>query len=157
MAKTKKKVRAALPQRPPKRTGKRGPRPEDKKQLLTEAARQARLPGMEDSAIEEIEAAAHAYKSTMNRRLSVLRQEVDQGNTLLALMKKHGKKTYRRDGLLVTTVETKEKVRVKVGDAEEIEEYVLKEADQPKPDEPEEEEETDDQEDEGKEESLGNF
>ncbi len=109
MPKTKKR-KALLPTRAPKKTGRRGvgPRPLDeekpgKHQLLKDAAKQARLPGMEDNAIEEIETTARQYKAKQSKRMAILKEEVDN------------KKTYYRDGLSVEIVPTGERVKVRFG------------------------------------------
>jgi hypothetical protein len=133
MPKTKKHRAALLPKRAPKKTGRRGvgPRPLDDKedfekptkhQLLKDAARQARLPGMEDTAIEEIETTARQYKSKQDRRIAILKEEVDLKNLLLQLLHRHGKKSYYRDGLDIQIVPTSEKVKVRFGVDKEAEE-----------------------------------
>jgi len=126
MPKAKKRSGALLPKRAPKKTGRRGvgPKPLDdkqdfdkptKQQLLKDAARQARLPGMEDTAIEEIETTARQYKSKQDKRIAILKQEVDLKNLLLGLLHQHGKSSYYRDGLAIDIVPTSEKVKVRFG------------------------------------------
>lgn len=89
-------------------------------QTLKDAAgKQARLPGMEDSAIQDIEDAANEYFNLMKVRVAALTREVAAGQVLLDIMKKHGKTTYHREGMHVTTTETKEKVHVKFDKEEE--------------------------------------
>ena len=121
MPKTKKR-KALLPTRAPKKTGRRGvgPRPLDeekpgKHQLLKDAAKQARLPGMEDNAIEEIETTARQYKAKQSKRMAILKEEVDLKGLLLNLLHRHNKKTYYHDGLSVEIVPTGEKVKVRFG------------------------------------------
>jgi hypothetical protein len=76
--------------------------------------RQARLPEMEDPEIEEIENAALDYVEVRDRRQQLTAQEVPAKQKLLDLMKAHDKTHYKRDGIEVTRVVEKEKVRVRV-------------------------------------------
>lgn len=87
--------------------------------LKAAAAKQSRLPGMEDTAIQEIEDAAQEYFELMKVRVAALTREVASGQVLMDIMKKHGKTTYHRGAMHVTTTETKEKVHVKFDKEEE--------------------------------------
>lgn len=87
-------------------------------------AKQDKLPGMEDAAIDEIEEAATVYRALIDKRVAALRKEITAGDALTALMEKHGKLAYRRelaDGrmLEITTYDKKKKTRVKLKDPDE--------------------------------------
>jgi hypothetical protein len=88
--------------------------------------RQQRLPGTDDNKIADLEAAAENYAEVRDERMALLKQEVDLQESLLKLMKKHDRVSYRRDGIKITVVEKSEKVRVRVshGEEEEFEEQV---------------------------------
>lgn len=106
--------KAALPKKAPKKTGKRGPRPEtpDGEAVVGELI-EPRLPGMEDSAIEELEDAAKRYVTVRDERMALTEREVDSKDLVLTLMKRHDKQTYRRDGIEINIVHTEESVKVK--------------------------------------------
>lgn len=108
---------------PPKRTGKRGIGPADEE--LLKPPKQERLPGMEDTAIEEIEDKARSYAHIRDNRMALLKQEVDLKELLLTLMKRHDKTTYKRDGIEITIFQKAEKVRVKLKDEDEADEESL--------------------------------
>ena len=86
--------------------------------------RQADLPGTEDRTIKALEDAAFQYAEIRDQRIDLNKSESDLKSTLLALMKKHGKKTYTRDGISIELVAEAETVKVKVRkageDAEEV-------------------------------------
>jgi len=113
---------AKLPMRRPKKTGKRGPHPEDEAgshgqgELIVDE--QQFLPGMEDAAIEDLESAARSYVSVRDRRMALTKQEVDAKNVVLNKMREHGKQNYRRDGIEIRVVATEETVKVRVTDEE---------------------------------------
>ena len=77
-------------------------------------SKQARLPQMDDPVIEEIEAAAEKYVDIRDQRMALTDQEVDRKGLLLTLMKRHDKTHYKRNGVEVSVVVEKEKVKVKV-------------------------------------------
>lgn len=81
--------------------------------------KQKRLPAMEDAAIEELEDAAERYAGIRDKRMALTEQEVDCQELLLTLMKRNGKKHYKRDGIECTVVAKEEKVRVKIKKDEE--------------------------------------
>jgi len=99
-----------LPRHAPKRSGKRGPRPETTEVELSQPS----LPGMEDAAIDELENVARDYVSVRDRRMALTEQEVDANALVLSMMKKHGKEVYRRDGIEIQIVAKDEKARVKI-------------------------------------------
>lgn len=82
-------------------------------------AKQERLAGMTDAAIEEIEDQAARVKVIEQRRMTLLRQEMDARELLGEIMAKHGRARYRYHGWEVTTTETKPKVKVKRYEEEE--------------------------------------
>lgn len=123
-----KNVQDHLPKKAPKRSGKKGIGPlEDGKmaaaephepELLSEANKKRgktkRLPGLEDSEIEELEDSAREYANLRDDRMNLLKQEVAMKDSLLALMKKHSKRLYKHDGVEVKIVHEEETVRVKI-------------------------------------------
>jgi hypothetical protein len=116
--KAKQHRNAKLPMRRPKKTGKRGPHPEEQPgtepqgELIVDE--QQSLPGMEDAAIDDLENAARSYASVRDRRMALTKQEVDANALVLKMMKEYGKTTYRRDGIEIYVVTTEEKAKVRV-------------------------------------------
>lgn len=76
--------------------------------------RQARLPQMEDPAIEELEDKAEEYADIRDQRMELTPIESKLNDELLTLMKKHGKTTYKHAGIDCKIVVESEKVRVKI-------------------------------------------
>lgn len=74
----------------------------------------ARLPGLEDAQIEELETIATEYKKQQKKRMSYLSKEVEQKGLLLEAMKRHKKKHYKFEDLEIEIVPTGEKLRVKI-------------------------------------------
>lgn len=68
---------------------------------------------MEDSVIAELEDAAHTYVAARDRRMELTQREVPAKQAVLDLMKKHGKVHYKRDGIEITLISEKEKVKVR--------------------------------------------
>jgi hypothetical protein len=91
-------------------------RPPDKEDLTVPAAK--RLPGMEDSALEDLESAARTYAKIRDRRMALNQDEAELKDKLLSQMKHHGKTTYKHDGVEIKIVVTEEKVRVKITEDE---------------------------------------
>lgn len=116
MAKAARKNSAALPSKAPKRTGKRGigPKPDPVEVEAPKKPRQARLPQMEDPAIEELESAAEEYANIRDRRMALTTDEVACKEELLALMEKHEKTHYRHAGVEVDVVVESKKVKVRI-------------------------------------------
>lgn len=135
----KKKMKRApeshLPQRAPKRTGRRGPPPLDPTEDFSapekvapvegepifpeetappKKPRQARLPQMEDAQIEELEAAAEQYASIRDERIALNQDEHKLKEELLTMMKKNNKERYHRDGVEIRLVHESETVKVKI-------------------------------------------
>ena len=81
--------------------------------------RQADLPGTEDRAIKALEDKAHEYVNVRDERMALSKDESELKGALLALMKKHGKTEYKRDGITITIVPEAETVKVKVSAADE--------------------------------------
>lgn len=107
---------------PPKKTGKRGPRPLDAATddvPVKGEPLQADLPGMEDREIKELEALAQNYASIRDRRMALNKSEIELKTTLLALMHKYEKETYSRDGIDIKVVHEEESVKVRVHHDEE--------------------------------------
>ena len=95
--------------------GKKGVGPleeEDKK------GKQARLPQMEDAAIEDIEEAASIYAEHRDKRIAVFRKELDAKDTLLQVMKRHKKRSYNHGGCEIEIVPEGEKLRVRITSGE---------------------------------------
>lgn len=80
--------------------------------------RSVALPGMADNAIKPIEQAAERYEEDRDERMACTEREVASKGKLIAVMKKHGKRIYRRklpDGeVLEIVLEHDEKDTVKV-------------------------------------------
>lgn len=140
MAKKKgKSVEEHLPKKAPKRIGKKGVGPKDEpldpvkdfetpvKQepaaelqgsALPESEkkkpRQARLPTMEDRAIEELEDSAENYADVRDQRMELTREESRLKDELLGLMKKHKKTSYVHDGFDIKVIVESEKLRVRI-------------------------------------------
>jgi hypothetical protein len=76
--------------------------------------RQADLPGTEDRAIKPLETAAAAYADIRDQRIALNVDEAKLKASLLALMHKHGKTIYTRDGITITVIPEGESVKVKV-------------------------------------------
>lgn len=84
-------------------------------------ARQNELPGIDDRKIPDLHEAALVYEELKQQRMALTPKEVAAKETVLTLMKKHKKKTYRCNGVEVDLVQETEtvKVRVKSGDEDE--------------------------------------
>ena len=76
------------------------------------------LPGLEDRAIQPLEDAAHEYVGVRDERMDLTQQEVALNEKLLKLMKTHGKRVYRYQGLEIRVVASEEKVKVKTAKKE---------------------------------------
>jgi hypothetical protein len=139
--KDKQPEKSHLPAKPPKKTGKRGPRPEPAQvsgdlvaqdeartekenteqpqgSALPESEkkkpRQGRLPTMEDPAIEELEDSAEEYADIRDQRMELTREESRLKDELLGLMKKHKKTSYVHDGFDIKVIVESEKLRVRI-------------------------------------------
>ena len=77
-----------------------------------------RLPGMEDPAIEILEALATKYKSAQRKRMAALATEVEVKNLILGEMHKRKKTRYCRGGLTITIKPKSELVQVTFEDEE---------------------------------------
>jgi hypothetical protein len=112
-----------LPAKAPKRTGRAGigPKedgpdreaPEPLEKVLAEP-KQKRLPTMEDNKLADLEAAAERYAEIRDRRMALTDEEVGLKASLLTIMKRHSKVSYKRDGIEVNIVVKDETVRVKI-------------------------------------------
>jgi hypothetical protein len=76
--------------------------------------RQARLPEMEDPAIEELESAAEQYAEIRDRRQELTTEEVRLKTQLLNIMHENKKTEYNHGGVNVKVLVEKEKVRVRI-------------------------------------------
>ncbi len=76
--------------------------------------KQADLPGMENRAIEELEAAARRYAAIRDKRMALNDAEVKLKALLLGLLKKHDKREYKRDGISIWIKVEEETVKVKI-------------------------------------------
>ena len=79
---------------------------------------QGDLPGMEDREIADLEAKAHDYLKIRNKRQDLTRREVELKTDLLAMMHKHKRRDYTRDGIEIRIIVEQEKVQVKIHDEE---------------------------------------
>jgi hypothetical protein len=73
---------------------------------------------VDDAIIEEIENAAHDYADVRDKRMALTTQEVEAKGVIIGAMKKHGKTHYKRNGIEISLTVEKEKVTVKVVEAE---------------------------------------
>jgi hypothetical protein len=113
----KQRANASLPKRAPRKSGRRGigPPPEtDESSETPKKPRQARLPGIEDPEIEELEAAAESYADVRDQRMALTPVEAKHKEDLLALMHKHEKKSYVHGNIDIKVVVESEKVRVRI-------------------------------------------
>jgi hypothetical protein len=69
---------------------------------------------MEDRKLADLEDAAEDYAKIRDKRVKLTAQEIDTKATLLALMKKHRKTEYNRDGIRIWIVMEQETVKVKI-------------------------------------------
>ena len=90
------------------------PEPPEAAESEKRKPRQARLPQMEDPAIEELETAAEEYASIRDQRQALTPEEVRLKGILLQLMEKHGKESYEHDGYSIKVVVESKKVRVRI-------------------------------------------
>lgn len=81
---------------------------------MAKRLRQKKLPIVEDSAIKPLEDAAHEYVVIRDERMDLSQQESGLKAKLLALMKKHSKKTYVHDGIEIRVVAEEETVKVRI-------------------------------------------
>ncbi len=82
-------------------------------------ARQEQLPGVENSAIKEIEDAALEYAEGRDERMAATRVEVERKTKLIDAMHAANKTEYKRDGIEIKLTVEKEKVRVKIAKQDE--------------------------------------
>lgn len=74
----------------------------------------ARLPGMGDAAITELNQAALDYAEGRDERMEMTKREVELKTRLIALMHKHSKKTYVYEDIEIEIVPEGEKVKVRI-------------------------------------------
>lgn len=75
---------------------------------------QPRLPGTEDSKIQELQDAALEYAEIRDQRMELSKQEAPLKEKLLSLMKKNKLKHYHFANVEITVVVEEETVKVKV-------------------------------------------
>ncbi len=73
-----------------------------------------RLPGMEDAEIEELEDQARTYVSARDERMACTETEVEEKTSLLGLMKKYDRKSYRHGEVEIKVVAEEETVKVRI-------------------------------------------
>jgi predicted 3-demethylubiquinone-9 3-methyltransferase (glyoxalase superfamily) len=76
--------------------------------------KQARIPGTEDAAIQELESLAEDYAEKRDKRLEVGKAEIELKGQLLAAMDKHKKKKYEHAGVSIEVTVEKRKVKVRI-------------------------------------------
>lgn len=74
-------------------------------------AKQTRIPGTEENLIKEIVDAADDYEELRDKRMEVLKKEVEAKSQLLAVMKKNNLTTYSYENKEITITE-KEDIKV---------------------------------------------
>lgn len=72
------------------------------------------LPGMEDRAIKALEDIAEAYAEVRDERIALNLREAELKQTAMALMKKHEKQIYRRNGIEIRVVPGEEDIKVRI-------------------------------------------
>jgi hypothetical protein len=80
--------------------------------------RQARLPGVDDPKIEELESLALDYAAIRDKRVALSAQELPLKNDLLAAMKREKRTHYKRDGIEINFIMEKENIKVKINKIE---------------------------------------
>ncbi len=85
---------------------------------MARKARQARLPGLEEANVPEIEALADEVAELTANRMRLLRDEITKRDQLMEAMKAHKLKVYNYDGKQVVLVQGATKVKVKATEAE---------------------------------------
>ena len=86
------------------------------KDAVPKKPKQNRLPGMEDSSIEELESMAEHYANIRDKRIALSKNEGELQDDLLTLLKKHKKVEYHHLDVHIWLVAVDEKVRVKIGE-----------------------------------------
>jgi len=76
---------------------------------------------VEDRTIAELEDIAESYAEIRDRRIALNQEEADLKQQAMALMKKHKKKHYARDGIEITLEPGEETIKVKVKKAKDDE------------------------------------
>src|SRR5579862_7716284 len=74
---------------------------------------------MENRGIEELESAARRYAAIRDKRMALNDAETKLQDLLMGLLKKHGKREYKRDGIEIWIKVEEEKVKVRVKDEDE--------------------------------------
>jgi hypothetical protein len=77
---------------------------------------------MEEREVSDLEDKAHEYKKIQKRRTDALKREIELKADILALMRKHKKKDYVRDGIEIHIEARDEVVHVKFHEEEAEEE-----------------------------------
>ena len=76
--------------------------------------RQKSLPGMESTALKDLEDAAHEYADVRDERIELNQREANLKDKLMKLMRKHGKKDYAHAEVEIHLIPEGETVRVKI-------------------------------------------
>lgn len=79
----------------------------------------ARLPGMTDAQIEELDTLAVDYKKWQKKRMAALAKEVEAKDKIFDAMKKHKKRKYVYEDTTIEIITTEEKLKVTVADPQE--------------------------------------
>lgn len=87
--------------------------PKDKKAAKP---KQGSLPGLEDRALQALEAKAEEYAEVRDERMQLTEREGELNDELLALMKKYKKAEYHHGEVHCWVKATDEKVKVKIGE-----------------------------------------
>jgi hypothetical protein len=74
----------------------------------------ARLPGMADAAITELNQAALDYAEGRDERMEMTKREVELKTRLIGLLHKHGKTKYVYEDIEIELIPEGEKVRVRI-------------------------------------------
>jgi hypothetical protein len=76
---------------------------------------------IEHRVLQDLEDAAEKYRDVRDQRMALTPRENELKLELLALMKKHKRTVYERDGIHIEVIATEETVKVKIDKPEEAE------------------------------------
>lgn len=93
--------------------GRKAAKPAPPARAAKPRPRQAELPGTEDRAIKPLEDAAQAYAEIRDERMELNQNESSLKQSLIRLMKRHGKTHYKRNGISIDLITEAETVRVR--------------------------------------------
>lgn len=102
---------ARLAKKAAAKKGNHSPKKKKPVEFFKRKPRAQRLPGMEDSGIQELENLASDLVDVRNTKKAVMEQEKNCGESLVAAMKRHNRITYSHGGITIDLT-TSEKAKV---------------------------------------------